>query len=116
MIWVITKDRKVKNFIGNYLASNDETKDMSKTYCEYISYDDKERIEDGDVIYGSLHMGEVFSINADIEYFNVIVPKRERKEWLLWHYRMIRRQEGTDTPIIATIALLGKEECEEIVI
>lgn len=93
MIWIVHRDKKIKDFISKLLYGDDSTKDESKTICDYLSHEDKLHIQDGDKIYGSLYMSELFALNANVRYYNITPPKGQRKNHIVWEYKVVKHTE-----------------------
>ena len=110
MIWIVHRDKKIKDFIMKMLYADDETRDQSKTICEHLSNEDKEHIADGDTIYGSLYMSELFAIDANINYLNVTPPRGKRLDYILWEYKKVihtEEQEGE-----CSVVMIGSHDVE----
>ena len=88
MIWVIHKDRRIKDFVADLLDNDESTRNESKTFAAYFSAGDKERIKDGDSIYGSLFLSSLFSLKVNFHYVNIVPPKNKDMGWIAWRYEI----------------------------
>ena len=112
MTYVVHQDHRVRDFVSEMLKDSEG----DRTFTDYLSSKDIKRLKDGDQVYGTLQVSQMFSCEANIEYYNIVPPKQERKIWKVWHYTIRRYASSlpsTDVPEAqAAIFLIDNDEFE----
>ena len=89
MIYIANKSYRIMEFCKSIVAESDE----SRTITDKLSLNDFRRIKDGDTLYGSAFMSELFLPDADFMYINVVPPRSRDKDWKGFRYQ-IKKVDG----------------------
>ena len=82
MTWVVHRDSGVRDFCFQ-LAEGAED---NLCLLEEFTMSGMDRVKDGDTIYGTLNMSQLFYIKANFSYVNVVAPKHGKNVWKAWSY------------------------------
>ena len=109
MIHIAHKDRRIREFCKDIVADVDE----SKTITDKLSLADLRRVKDGDTVYGSLFMSEIFLPDAEFTYINIIPPRPpKQKDWKGWEYRTCKVEGNKAIVLIEEKTYEIKEETD----
>lgn len=84
MTWIVHTDSRVRDFVADLIEDNEG----SRTFIDSLSIYDLKRIKDGDVVYGTLQIGQMLVASANFDYYNIVPPKPDKNNWKAWHYRV----------------------------
>ena len=82
MTWVVHRDSSVRDFCFQLV----EGKDSNICMIEEFTLSGMDRVKNGDSIYGTLNMSQLFYIQASFNYVNIVAPKHGKNVWKSWWY------------------------------